>query len=683
MRAAPVRRSDPRDRVLVARECRIHYHGGMKRYIDSPTAGAALDSIMIFAFFAALTSFVEATYIFGLLGTDIPPEIVYVLFLLSPFLLLLYPKLADGRIFMLSTGSLGLACWILSLPLGTRWRMLFSGLGCGLLLLFFAAGTRQVRRTPAELAAGLGAGVLLQILFRAARSGNLFLEDGYSTAACALLAVIAIALLAFSRPDAVPESGTRVHASIRSLGMTIGLFSAMVLLYFAFTSPAVMARWSGMSYPAVVAVEAGALALFTGLWLFMPGFRARLSPGLLAAWNLAFIAALAAVLRLQQPPLGAGADFPVYAAEPGLMERALFWVMLVLHPVIFADFALLGSALRSERPSPRGSVRGFAFGSLLMLLLVFFQIFTTVYDYIPLVGPWFRDRFWLVMSVPGIIMALSILLVRRSPTGEAGSRKPNTVQAAAIAAVAAGSIAAAVLTGARPAPVKDASSLGILTYNIQQGCGKTGEISIKGQMAIMRSLKPDIIGLQETDTARAAGGNSDIVRFLADGLGMYSYYGPSPVSGTFGIALLSRYPILNPRTFFMPSRGEQTAAIEAEIDTGSRRLIVLVTHLDNDGALPQARLVIDSAARAMKESSSVIAMGDFNFNAATEQYRETAAALEDAWEKSAERTVEPGAPDPAGRIDHIFVSPDTRVMSARYLPRGLSDHPAMFAEIAW
>jgi len=655
----------------------------MKRSIDSSTAGVVLDSILIFAFFAALTSFVEATYIFGLLGTDIPPEIVYVLFLLSPFLLLLYPRLADNRIFMLSTGSLGLACWALSLPLGTRWRMLFSGLGCGLFLLFFAARIRQVRRTPAELGAGLGTGLLLQILFRAARSGNLFLEDGYSAAACALLAVLAIVLLVFSRPDAVPEPGTHARASLRSLGMTIGLFFAIVLIYFGFTSPAVMARWSAMSYPAVVAVEAGTLVLFVVLWLHVPGLRARLSPGLLAAWNLAFIAALAAVLRLQQPPLGAGADFPVYASEPGLVECTLFWVMLVLHPVIYADIALLASALRSERPSPRGSVLGFAAGSLLMLLAVFSQVFTTVYDYIPVVGPWFRDRFWLVMSVPGIIMALSILLVKRLRAEEVGSRKPSLVQAAGIAAIAAGAIVTAALAGAHPVPEKDASRLGILTYNIQQGCSRTGEISIRGQMAIMRALKADIIGLQETDTARVAGGNSDMVRFLSDGLGMYSYYGPSPVAGTFGIALLSRYPILNPRTFFMPSRGEQTAAIEAEIDTGSRRIVVLVTHLDNDGALPQARLVVDSALRAMKESPSVIAMGDFNFNAATGQYRETAAALEDAWEKSAERTVEPGAPDPAGRIDHIFVSPDTRVMSARYLPRGLSDHPAMFAEIAW
>jgi endonuclease/exonuclease/phosphatase family metal-dependent hydrolase len=76
-------------------------------------------------------------------------------------------------------------------------------------------------------------------------------------------------------------------------------------------------------------------------------------------------------------------------------------------------------------------------------------------------------------------------------------------------------------------------------------------------------------------------------------------------------------------------------------------------------------------------------MGDFNFNPTTEQYRQTVAALEDAWEISAERMVETGAPDPARRIDHIFVSPDVRVASARYLPRGLSDHPAMFAEIMW
>lgn len=180
-----------------------------------------------------------------------------------------------------------------------------------------------------------------------------------------------------------------------------------------------------------------------------------------------------------------------------------------------------------------------------------------------------------------------------------------------------------------------------------------------------------------------AGRNSDIVRYFSDGLGMYSYYGPTPISGTFGVALLSRYPIRNARTFFMPSRGEQTACIEADLVVGNATVRVLVTHLDNDGALPRQRLVLDRATSAAAGGALTIAMGDFNFDPASELYRQTTEVLDDSWLTAQERIVDPGASGPAGKIDHIFVSRNTRVLTARYIPEGPSDHPGMVAALTW
>ena len=639
-----------------------------------------LDSILAFAFFSALTVFVEATYIFGLLGTDIPPEIAYVLFLVSPFLLLIYPRISEKRAFMLLAGGLGLLCWVVGMPLATRWKMLSSGAACAFLLILIVCRIRQADRGPRDAGIGAACGVLLSILFRSAHSGNLFLDDGWSLAACAVLAAAAFGLMMLEGRVKAPTEDVPAArgGSLRAAGLSVGLFGALTLLYFGFTSPAVMARWVGAGYPAVVGVEAGAVVLFAALWLLVPGFRAMLSPRRLLIWNLVFTAALAVLLRLQQPGLGAGAVFPVYARVPGLAEKALFWAMLLLHPVIYADIAFLSGALRAERPSPRALARGIALGSLFLLIMVFSQIFTTVYDYIPVIGPVFRDRFWLVMIVPGIAAALSLLLLKRS----ADESTPSRAWTPGMAAVCLAAVLTAGLTGARPAPpAQEGDSLHVLTYNLQQGCSRTGEISVRQQLEIIRKSAPDLVGLEETDTARVAGGNSDIVRFMADGLGMYSYYGASPAAGTFGVALLSRYPIREARTFFMPSRGEQTAAIEAEIDIGTRRFHVIVTHLDNDGALPQQRLIISSTLSAMGAGAGVIAMGDFNFDPRTEQFRQTVQVLDDAWAKSARRILDPGAPEPADRIDHIFVSPGTPVLGAVYLPRGASDHPAMFAEI--
>ena len=276
-----------------------------------------------------------------------------------------------------------------------------------------------------------------------------------------------------------------------------------------------------------------------------------------------------------------------------------------------------------------------------------------------------------------------MLLLKRDRTEVS---RPSGVRPAWLAGavvIAAGAVLLSGVTGARPTQARAQTSLRILTYNIQQGYGKTGEKSFDRQLEVIRLIQPDVLGLQETDTARVAGGNSDVVRYLADALDMYSHYGPTPVSGTFGIALLSRYPIQDPLTFFMPSRGEQTAAIEAQIVVGEKPFRVLVTHLDNDGALAQQRIVLDRASHGLVGPATVIAMGDFNFNSSTEQYRATTELLEDAWLQAGQRTVDPGAPDPAGRIDHIFLSRGTRVLRSVYLAEGPSDHPGMFAEIAW
>jgi endonuclease/exonuclease/phosphatase family metal-dependent hydrolase len=191
----------------------------------------------------------------------------------------------------------------------------------------------------------------------------------------------------------------------------------------------------------------------------------------------------------------------------------------------------------------------------------------------------------------------------------------------------------------------------------------------------VRSLDADILGLQESDTARFSGGNADIVRTFSQGLGMYAYYGPSTVTGTFGIALLSRYALENPRTFYMYSLGEQTASIEATITINEKQYHILVTHLGNDGPIIQQENILSR----LDGQPNVIAMGDFNFEPTTEQYRLTTQTFADAWMLN-------GSPLPPSLqadslIDHIFVSPGMAVQSVEYIDSPASDHPVLVMEI--
>jgi endonuclease/exonuclease/phosphatase family metal-dependent hydrolase len=196
-------------------------------------------------------------------------------------------------------------------------------------------------------------------------------------------------------------------------------------------------------------------------------------------------------------------------------------------------------------------------------------------------------------------------------------------------------------------------------------------------LEVIRRVDPDILGLQESDTARIANGNVDAVRTFADRLEMHSYYGPTTTTGTFGIALLSKYPIENPQTFFMYSEGEQTATIQAEIAIGARRYQVFVTHLGNGGP----RVQLEDMLVRIEGLDYVIAMGDFNFRPSSEQYELMTRFLADSWliRWPGGKPI-PGY-DPERRIDHIFVSPQIGVLESEYGVDPASDHPYLYTVI--
>jgi endonuclease/exonuclease/phosphatase family metal-dependent hydrolase len=261
-----------------------------------------------------------------------------------------------------------------------------------------------------------------------------------------------------------------------------------------------------------------------------------------------------------------------------------------------------------------------------------------------------------------------------------GKLRAGSATLALVLAVVLGAVVAIFLTGANPGPPPGQKTLlRVLTYNIQQGYSEDGLKNYRGQLDLIRRVDADIIGLQESDTNRIANGNSDIVRYFADRLDTHSYYGPKTVVGTFGIALLSKYPIENPRTFYMYSEGEQTAAIEAQITVGDQTFNVYVTHLGNGGPIVQQEAVLE----VVQDKHDVVLMGDFNFRPDSEQYQITTEILDDSWLLRWPRGNDTQGIDPTKRIDHIFVSPGMVVAESEYIASPESDHPAMMTTVEW
>lgn len=656
----------------------------------------ALLALMFFVFLQLLTTLVEATYTFGLLSVDIPPETASVLFLLTPLLLAAFPRLLVGRAgrgLTLAAGLLALLCCAAALAAPPAGRMIFSGLGCGLFLLA-APGLLALAGRPDDGAAsrllggGLGAAALLTAAAKALELAGLLPDSTpYRLAAWALALLAGILLVIGLRggepvtPGDPAPGGSALRFPQAAL-LWLGIFSALILVYFGLSAPGVIARWTGAGYLWVSVLLVLPPALFLAGWLGLPdaGRLAR-APRVLLAWNALFVLALAVALLSHQ--VSFPADPPAYPlSEPpaGPLAGVALAVMLLLHPVVYLDFGLFAGQIARAQAAPRRIAGGLALAAVFLMLMIFAQVFTTVYDYIPVVGPPFRDRFWLVMTVPGAGLLLGLAGLRGRFAQPAAESAPTRRLAPAFLALGALALISAALSAPQtppPAPAAQKTTLRVMTYNIQQGYDDQGRKNFAGQLDVIRREDPDIIGLQESDMARIANGNTDIVRYFANQLGMYSYYGPSTVTGTFGIALLSRYPIENPRTFFMYSEGEQTAAIQAEITAGGRTFHVLVTHLGNGGPLIQQEQVL---AR-LEGQSNVVAMGDFNFRPSSEQYRVTTAALANAWEVAAQKSAYPGQ-DLDRRIDHIFLSPGMRVLDARYLPEGPSDHPALVVDLS-
>jgi endonuclease/exonuclease/phosphatase family metal-dependent hydrolase len=643
-----------------------------------------LAGILFLVFFQLLTDFIAGIYAFGLLGTSLPIELVAVLLLFAPVLIWIGGRALRGKALVVA-GELALICRVIEPLLDTRLRMLVSGLGVALLLVFLVSllwnkGAGLLQWSGSTLGMGLALGVGWAVMLRAVNSSVDISLDGIHLWSGWLLAVIAALLLAVLLPTGLqpPLTAQRTPAKRwKVVGLCLGWMGVLVLFYYAFISPGVIARWTGANYLLVLSLAAGSLALFSILLVLRSAWFTRASPLVLLAWNLAFVIVLVlTILPYQLIFPSDPSGYPFY--DPGVNSLTVvpLILMLLLYPVLIVDFIHLTRALVDSGASARLMGGGFSLASLYLLLMVFAHVFTTTYDYIPLVGSYFRNQFWLIYLVAGLVPTLAVLLTGRKKEKGAEEAPPPAAFAWAVVILAAAAIAGAFQTAAKPTgQAMTAGGLKVMTYNIQQGYSDAGTKNFDGQLDVIQQFGPDILGLQESDTNRIANGNADIVRYFADGLGMYSYFGPSTVTGTFGIALLSRYPIEEPRTFYMFSEGEQTAAIEARITVGGKPYRVVVTHLGNSGPIVQQEALLEAVGQA----ENLIAMGDFNFRPDTEQYRLTTSTLVDAWRLRWPSGVDDQGIDPARRIDHIFLSPGIEVEDIRYLNSPESDHPAVIA----
>ena len=626
-----------------------------------------------------------------------------ILFFLSPIVILLFRKGIPDMLLII-VGEVMIVCRVVEPFLDTVPRMIVSGLGVGCFLIFFPV--YLVSRNPREdmhsgltLGLGLTMAIASSVLLRTLNSTMDISSYGWFQAIGWILAAFeGIFLIGFlnirkeitssdtASQNAASISNPTVTSSMSLTGITLGLTSILFFVCFAFSSPAVISMWTEGNYIIITTAVVLILTLFVLIVLYKPEFFNRLSKRVILIWNVIFIVSFVLTILVHQIFFpGSPASYPIEAPPTTLFHHIPLFVMLISFPIILVDFILLSrEIIRFEQEITTRKISiTFTLGGVYMLMMILSLIFTSVWGFIPVIGNYFRDMFWLIFLTVGLVAMLSLIRISQNSfifQEIKISQKSRTIYSTLMVIFLVSTLLGAVIIEANPiAPTDDPPSIRVLTYNLQQGVNDAQIKNYDGQLELIRGVDADIIGLQETSKIA---GNSDVVRYFANKLNLYSYFGPKAVTGTTGIALLSKYPIQNPRTFYhynIYDDRKQTATIEAEITIGLHTITVYVTH--TFGGVSAKSILQTDVLNEASGKSNVIFMGDFNFRPFSEPYNLTTEALDDSWWVKWPTGVDDQGNSNTNNIDLIFLSPGTTVLDCQYITDPQSDHPAYWAEI--
>jgi endonuclease/exonuclease/phosphatase family metal-dependent hydrolase len=271
--------------------------------------------------------------------------------------------------------------------------------------------------------------------------------------------------------------------------------------------------------------------------------------------------------------------------------------------------------------------------------------------------------------------------------------KPMTtvhLRLAAVGAVLFSAACASLRHEPRPVPLR------VMSYNIRSGNG-----NLDGTAAAIRASEPDIVALQEVDVhwaerssfvdqARGLGKSLEMeVRFAR----IYQLRASSDTSPPreFGVALLSRYPIIRWANDSLtrlstqepdPVPERMPGLLEAVVSVRGIQVRVFNTHLDYRSDPRVRRMQVSEMLNYVaSRSMPTIVCGDMNAKPDAAELRPLRDRLTDAWTGSAEQGKTYPAEQPNERIDYIFVSHEFRVRSTAVPVTLASDHRPVVADL--
>ncbi|KAI6147018.1 Frag1/DRAM/Sfk1 family-domain-containing protein [Pisolithus thermaeus] len=244
-----------------------------------------------------------------------------------------------------------------------------------------------------------------------------------------------------------------------------------------------------------------------------------------------------------------------------------------------------------------------------LLVIIFYvaNVFTAAYAFVP-GGVYFRERTDLVLVAQLATMSLAFRwpktrFGRLGPTLRS-SRATAVYTVAFLVVLSLSSVLVTIFHWPVIGPTPYKPGTGVLNagiWTVHFGFDNAGRDSQRRIRDIIRWL--DVVGLLETDLHRTVYGNRDLTRVITEELGYYVDLGPGPNMHTWGVALLSKFPIISSDHHLLPSpHGELAPAIEATLDVHGTEVTVVISHNGQEEDALDRELQSKELARIMAKS---------------------------------------------------------------------------------
>ncbi|WP_227134452.1 endonuclease/exonuclease/phosphatase family protein [Halorubellus salinus] len=471
----------------------------------------------------------------------------------------------------------------------------------------------------------------------------------------ALLVGVAFVAGALALREDVPEPGASAVAWLAVFAQ--GLFLAF---------PAATAAWGGLGY-AETAVATVAGAVLGVAWV---GVGRGLDDRAVVVVVVAFALALGDLVWVGQ--LGP--------------------VAVVLVQVTF--LRLVAAGLRDD------GAGWLALAQVVGVVAVVSQVLAANWAYVPggaaLAGHAPLSAF--ALAAAPVVAAVLVVARGAAGVGRDPTELPDAARRDALAALAPGALAALSLApgsldaGGGDDADPEGAPYDVLTLNVHQWiAGRSAAANYQDVRALLAEHDPAVVGLQETEGGRYTTGSANPVRWLADELDYHYDYGVPTRRGGYGVAVLSKYPILQTKVVSLPvHQSPPRWALLATLDAPDGELQTVVTHFQtdvpaDDEQLGEAQTVLGELFTDGHERAVVL--GDFNVQPNQDPaYDQLKRDLTDAWTAAGHPETGDGgtwpAHDPRQRIDYVWLEGDWTVSHcSRVGDATVSDHLGVLATV--